>query len=57
MASWLAESLSTAIGQRSLGDPTRVFPLLPPLLRGCPASSTAAMQYPLEIDYDYTRVA
>jgi len=57
MATWLAESRSTAIGQRSLGEPARLFPLFPPLLRGCPASSTEAMQYPLEIDYDYGRVA
>ena len=53
---WVAASPSTAIGQRSLGDPTQVFPLYPPLLRGCPASSTADMQYPLEVDYDYERV-
>ncbi|HUN51124.1 MAG TPA: hypothetical protein VMU42_08400, partial [Candidatus Sulfotelmatobacter sp.] len=56
MADWVAASASTALGQRSLGDPSRLFPLYPPLLEGCPATSTAAMQYPLEIDYDYARV-
>jgi threonine synthase len=55
-ADWLPSAPSTAIGQRSMGDPTRLFPLFPPLLEGCPASSTPAMQYPLEIDYDYARV-
>jgi threonine synthase len=47
---------STATGQRSLGDPSLLFPLDPPLLTGCPRTSTAEMQYPLEIDYDYSRV-
>ena len=55
-ADWIANSGSAAIGQRSLGDPTRLYPLYPPLLEGCPASSTAEMQYPLEIDYDYAKV-
>ncbi|HTW51477.1 MAG TPA: pyridoxal-phosphate dependent enzyme [Stellaceae bacterium] len=54
---WLAASPSTAVAQRSLGDPARSFPLWPPLVAGCPATSTAAMQYPLEVDYDYARVA
>jgi threonine synthase len=47
---------STAIGQRSLGDPSLLFPLYPPLVTGCPRTSSAEMQYPLEIAYDYTRV-
>jgi threonine synthase len=55
-AAWAQAARSSAIGQRSMGDPTRLFPLFPPLLEGCPATSTAAMQYPLEIDYDYARV-
>ncbi|HYM32736.1 MAG TPA: pyridoxal-phosphate dependent enzyme [Candidatus Cybelea sp.] len=55
-ADWVAKSASAAIGQRSLGDATRCFPLYPPLLEGCPATSTPEMQYPLEIDYDYSRV-
>jgi threonine synthase len=54
---WVGRSASTAIGQRSLGDPSRLFPLYPPLLRGCPATSSDAMQYPLEIEFDYARVA
>jgi threonine synthase len=57
IAAWALDGRSSAIGQRSLGDPSRLFPLFPPLLEGCPASSTAAMQYPLEIDYDYATVA
>jgi threonine synthase len=56
-AQWVEGSPSTAIGQRSLGDPRHLFPLYPPLLRGCPASSSDEMQYPLEIDYEYARVA
>ncbi len=53
---WAAASPSLAIGQRSLGDPSRLFPLWPLLVRGCPATSKPEMQYPLEIDYDYARV-
>ncbi len=48
---------SAAIGQRSLGDPSLLWPLDPPLLRGCPRTSTPEMQYPLEIDFDYGNVA
>jgi threonine synthase len=48
---------SAAIGQRSLGDPSLLWPLDPPLLRGCPHTSTPEMQYPLEIDFDYANVA
>jgi threonine synthase len=54
---WAGHGPSLAIGQRSLGDPRRLFPLWPPLLEGCPATSAAEMQYPLEIDFDYGRVA
>ena len=57
LADWVAASASTAVGQRSLGDPSRLFPLYPPLLEGCPATSTAEMQYPLEIDYDYACIS
>jgi threonine synthase len=53
----MAASASAAIGQRSLGDPSRLFPLYPPLLNGCPQTSTAEMQYPLEIDYDYSMIS
>jgi threonine synthase len=48
---------SACIGQRSLGDPSLLFPLDPPLLNGCPKSSGPQMQYPLEIDYDYSRIS
>jgi threonine synthase len=48
---------SAAIGQRSLGDPSLLFPLSPPLLRGCPATSTPDMQYPLEIHFDYGKIS
>jgi threonine synthase len=47
---------SAAVGQRSLGDPSLLFPLDPPLPTGCPRTSTAEMQYPLEIDYDYGKI-
>ena len=47
---------SLAVAQRSLGDPTRRYPLFPPLLEGCPATSTAELQYPLALDYDYGRL-
>jgi threonine synthase len=47
---------SAAIGQRSLGDRSLLYPLQPPLLRGCPRTSTPDMQYPLEIEFDYAKV-
>jgi threonine synthase len=53
----MAASASAAIGQRSLGDPSLLFPLFPPLLNGCPQTSRAEMQYPLEIDYDYSKIS
>ncbi|MEV7271529.1 pyridoxal-phosphate dependent enzyme [Streptomyces bacillaris] len=49
-------TISLAPCQRSLGDPDISYPLWPPLTRGCPRTSSDAMSYPLEIDYDYTRV-
>jgi threonine synthase len=48
---------STCIGQRSLGELSLLFPLNPLLLNGCPQSSGPDMQYPMEIDYDYSRVS
>jgi threonine synthase len=48
---------SAALGQRSLGDPSLLFPLYPPLLRGCPRTSGQDMQFPLEIDFDYARIS
>jgi threonine synthase len=53
----MSANISAAIGQRSLGDPNQLFPLDPPLPRGCPRSSTPDMQYPLEIDFDYDRIS
>ncbi|WP_406279098.1 pyridoxal-phosphate dependent enzyme [Embleya sp. NBC_00896] len=48
------DSLATV--QRSMGDPAVTYPLWPPLVRGCPATSTAEIAYPVELDYDYDRV-
>jgi threonine synthase len=47
---------SLALAQRSLGDPKLRFPLFPPLVEGCPTTSTVGLQYPLAIDYDYDRL-
>ncbi|MER7176370.1 threonine synthase [Streptomyces mesophilus] len=47
---------SLAIAQRSLGDPDIRYPLWPPLLKGCPRTSSDAMSYPVEVEYDHTRV-
>ena len=44
---------SLAVAQRSLGDPSLRYPLWPPLLEGCPQTSTADLQYPLVLEYDY----
>ncbi len=46
---------SLAIAQRSLGDMSVTYPLFPPLVEGCPTTSTAELQYPLVVDYDYKR--
>ncbi|BCJ39565.1 hypothetical protein GCM10010168_92560 [Actinoplanes ianthinogenes] len=48
--------MSLATGQRSLGDPDVRYPLWPPLTGGCPRTSTAETDYPVEVDYDYDRV-
>lgn len=48
------KTLSLATGQRSLGPGRPVYPLLPAQLAGCPQTSTDSVQYPLEVDYDYT---
>lgn len=47
--------VSLATAQRSLGDPSLTFPLFPPLVEGCPRTSTPVLQYPLVIDYDYKK--
>jgi len=49
----LIDSLATT--QRSLGDMSVTYPLFPPLVEGCPATSAAELQYPLVVDYDYKR--
>ncbi len=46
---------SLAIAQRSLGDLSITYPLFPPLVDGCPRTSTADLQYPLTLDYDYQK--
>lgn len=51
-----ADSPSLAIAQRSLGNPAHRYPLFPPLVEGCPATSTADLQYPLALDYEYGRL-
>lgn len=48
-APWPTGSL--AVAQRSLGDPSLTYPLYPPLVEGCPGTSTADLQYPLRIAY------
>ena len=53
----MAANESEATGQRSLGDPSLLFPLYPPLLTGCPRTSSAEMQYPLEIAFDYSKIS
>lgn len=55
---WIAmtEQISLAVAQRSLGDSTYDYPLFPPIVTGCPRTSTEQIQYPLEIAFDYDRV-
>ncbi len=57
MTSYLQDTdiatISLAVAQRSLADPELRYPLFPPLVDGCPRTSTAELQYPLAIDYDY----
>lgn len=43
---------SLATGQRSLGDLSITYPLLPPLTEGCSKTSTDEVDYPLEVVYD-----
>lgn len=44
---------SLASGQKSLGDPAVRYPLWPAMVRGCPATSTDEVSFPVEVDYDY----
>lgn len=52
----MAPDASLATGQRSLGAPALVHPLWPPLVRGCPGTSTDVLQVPLRLEYDHARV-
>lgn len=47
----LRESLARA--QQSMGNPQTTYPLFPPMLDGCPQTSSEEVQYPLELLYDY----
>lgn len=47
---------SQADGQRSLADADVTYPLWPPLVAGCPETSTDEVQYPVEVTYDYDAV-
>lgn len=47
---------SLATGQRSLKDPSIEYPLFPPQTAGCPETSTDAVQFPVEVTYDYDAV-
>jgi len=49
-------TVSLAVAQRSLADPNLRYPLFPPLVAGCPQTSTAELQYPLAVAYDYDAV-
>lgn len=46
-------SASLATAQRSLADPSLTYPLFPVLSYGCPEMSTAELQYPLALGYDF----
>ncbi|AGN02956.1 threonine synthase [Salinarchaeum sp. Harcht-Bsk1] len=48
------ESLAT--GQRSLKDRSIEYPLWPPQTGGCPETSDEAVQYPVEVTYEYEAV-
>jgi threonine synthase len=50
----MRESLARA--QQSMGDSGITYPLYPPILDGCPRTSSEDVQYPLELVYDYDRV-
>ncbi|MEU1819734.1 pyridoxal-phosphate dependent enzyme [Streptomyces roseifaciens] len=48
---------SLATSQRSLGDPEVRHPLWPPLVAGCPTTSTDTIAHPLQVDYAYDKVS
>jgi threonine synthase len=47
---------SLANAQRSMGDPNITYPLWPPVLGGCPRTSSDEIAYPVEIDYAYGKL-
>ncbi|TDE12166.1 threonine synthase [Jiangella asiatica] len=46
-------SPSLATGQRAVHDHELTYPLWPPLVAGCPRSSTETVAYPLEVTFGY----
>ena len=56
IASPTSTTVSLAVAQRSLADPNLRYPLFPPLVTGCPQTSTSELQYPLAVAYDYDAV-
>lgn len=52
----MTDDRSLATGLRSLADPAVEHPLWPPLVRGCPETSTADEPVALEVTYDYDEV-
>ncbi|MGE4012085.1 MAG: pyridoxal-phosphate dependent enzyme, partial [Alphaproteobacteria bacterium] len=56
ISNWHRNSASLAIAQQSMGDRNLQFALYPPLTAGCPITSSAEAQFPLEIAYRYERV-
>ncbi|MBC9712645.1 pyridoxal-phosphate dependent enzyme [Streptomyces sp. TRM66268-LWL] len=52
----MSDTASLAQAQRSLADPDIRYPLWPPLIRGCPRTSSADMSYPVDVEYDYAQV-
>jgi threonine synthase len=52
----MKSSGSSAIAQQSMGNPEHRFPLFPPLVDGCPETSSDEIQFPLEIAYEYSSI-
>lgn len=53
---WRHNSPSLAYAQQSMGDGKSQFDLYPPLVAGCPRTSTEAEQFPLELSYRYDQI-
>jgi threonine synthase len=56
IAPWAAGTASAAVAQRSLGPGAPRFPLWPVLHEGCPVTSDASMQWPVEVEHDLAQV-